>query len=186
MCSHIGSFSLPGFSHYVIIPDVLSFGVARDEFVVEKIKSILRIEWSQWCTRVKIPNLQTIQGVGKNGSDPAHWKGIIVFDFVFNKSLIRAFPQSQWAKFCLILNMFNIVIYGVVFVCSGVARIFRGGMPRPLKGYHAPPQGVRGAKPPRKLAKFHFLERCKLLENESSFQKYQHFLPKKSIFPAKN
>ena len=47
-----------------------------------------------------------------------------------------------------------------------------GGDARPLKGYHAPPAGGSGAKVPGKVAKFHFFKRCKVLENESSFQKY--------------
>ena len=62
---------------------------------------------------------------------------------------------------------------------SGVARIFFGGgeaPARPLKGYHAPPAGGPGAKAPRTVAKFHFFKRFKVLENESIFQKYQHFL----------
>ena len=33
-----------------------------------------------------------------------------------------------------------------------------------------PPQGVRGAKAPRMVAKFHFLKRFKVLENESIYQ----------------
>ena len=57
-----------------------------------------------------------------------------------------------------------------------------GGTPRPLKGYHAPPQGVRGAKAPRTVAKFHFFKRCKVLENESSFQKSQYFSCPKNLF----
>ena len=57
-----------------------------------------------------------------------------------------------------------------------------GGTPRPLKGYHAPPAGGPGAKAPRTVAKFHFFKRCKVLENESSFQKYQHFSCQKNLF----
>ena len=57
-----------------------------------------------------------------------------------------------------------------------------GGTPRPLKGYHAAPQGVRGAKAPRTVAKFHFFKRCKVLENESSFKKYQYFSCPKIYF----
>ena len=55
------------------------------------------------------------------------------------------------------------------------------------KGYHGPPAGGSGAKDPRTVATFHFLQRCKVLENESSFQKYQHFLPAARIhFPKSN
>ena len=57
-----------------------------------------------------------------------------------------------------------------------------GGKPWALKGYHAPPAGGPGAKAPRTVTKFHFLKRCKVLENESSFQKYQHFLAQKIYF----
>ena len=46
-------------------------------------------------------------------------------------------------------------------------------------GYHAHPAGGPGEK-------FHYFKRCKVLENESRFQKYQYFfLPKKSIFSKK-
>ena len=64
---------------------------------------------------------------------------------------------------------------------------FRGATPRPLKGYHAPPAGGPGAKAPRTVAKFHFFKRCKVLENDSSFQKYQYFsCPKNLFFLRKN
>ena len=51
-----------------------------------------------------------------------------------------------------------------------------------LKTIKHPPQGVRGANAPRTVAKFHFLKRFKVLENESSFQKYPHFSCPKSLF----
>ena len=61
-----------------------------------------------------------------------------------------------------------------------------GGKPRPLKGYHAPPAGGPGAKALRMVAKFPFLKRFEVLENESIFQKYQHFSwPKNSFFLRK-
>ena len=64
----------------------------------------------------------------------------------------------------------------------GVARIFFwgrvGGTPRPCKGYHAPPQWLRGAKAPWTVAKFHLLKRCKVLENESIFKNINIFLAK--------
>ena len=65
---------------------------------------------------------------------------------------------------------------------------FSGGeRPGHLKAITRPPQGVRGAKAPRTVAKFHFLKRCKVLENESSFQKYQYFsCPKNLFFLRKN
>ena len=55
---------------------------------------------------------------------------------------------------------------------------FFRGKPRPLKRYHAPPAGGQGAKAPRKVAKFHFFKRFKVLESEYIFQKYQHFSKK--------
>ena len=63
-----------------------------------------------------------------------------------------------------------------------------GGTPRPLKGYHAPPAGGPGGEgTPRTVAKFHFFKRCKVLENESSFKKSQHFsCPKNLFFLRKN
>ena len=45
-----------------------------------------------------------------------------------------------------------------------------GGTPRPLKVYHKPPAGGPGAAAPRKLAKFHFVKRFKVLDKESIFQ----------------
>ena len=53
-----------------------------------------------------------------------------------------------------------------------------------LKAIWRNPGGGTGAKGPRKVAKF--FKRCKVLENESSFQKYHHFFRKKSIFLRKN
>ena len=44
-----------------------------------------------------------------------------------------------------------------------------------LKTIKRPPQGVRGAKAPGTVAKFHFLKRFKVFENEFIFQKCQHF-----------
>ena len=55
--------------------------------------------------------------------------------------------------------------------CRGVARIFSGELAGHLKAITRPPQGVRGAKAPRMVAKFPFLKRFEVLENESIFQK---------------
>ena len=64
---------------------------------------------------------------------------------------------------------------------------FSGGLSGHLKAIMRPPQGVPGAKAPRTVAKFHFFKRCKVLENESSFQKYKHFsCPKNLFFLRKN
>ena len=66
---------------------------------------------------------------------------------------------------------------------------FRGGggrTPRPLKGYHAPPAGGPGSGSPRTVAKFHFLKRFKVLENESIFTNSNMFSYQKSIFSKKN
>ena len=43
-----------------------------------------------------------------------------------------------------------------------------------LKTIKRPPKGVGGAKAPRTVAKFHFLKRFKVFENEFIFQKCQH------------
>ena len=53
---------------------------------------------------------------------------------------------------------------------------------KPKMAMMFPPQGVRGAKAPRMVAKFHFLKRFKVLENESIFQKVQHFSCRKIHF----
>ena len=61
-----------------------------------------------------------------------------------------------------------------------------GGMPRPLKGYHAPPAGGPETAAPGWLAKCYCLKRFKEIENESIFQKYQHFsFPKNQFFLRK-
>ena len=62
---------------------------------------------------------------------------------------------------------------------------FRG--PGHLKAIKRPPQGVRGAKAPRTVAKFHFLKQFKVFENEFIFQKCHHFSsPKDPFFLRKN
>ena len=64
----------------------------------------------------------------------------------------------------LIIN--NILLDPIETNLSGVARIFfRGGTPRPLKGYHAPPAGGPEGEGPRTVSKFHFLKRFKVFEN---------------------
>ena len=72
----------------------------------------------------------------------------------------------------------------------GVAKIFSGaGTPGHVKAITRPPQGLpgEGAKAPWTVAKFHISKRCKVLENESIFQKYQHlFLAKSYIFSKNN
>ena len=46
-----------------------------------------------------------------------------------------------------------------------------GGHPVHLKAITRPPQGVRGRRRPRTVAKFHFLIRFKVFENESMYHK---------------
>ena len=60
---------------------------------------------------------------------------------------------------------------------------FFWGTPRPFKGYHVSPQGVRGAAS-RIVTKFKILKRIKLLENESFFQGFLHY-SQKCIFQRK-
>ena len=70
---------------------------------------------------------------------------------------------------------------------SGVARIVGRGGERPghLKALTHPPSGSEGDSP-QMVAKFHFLKRSKVLENESFFQKYQRFsCPKNQFFSMK-
>ena len=60
---------------------------------------------------------------------------------------------------------------------------FFGGDAPPLKGYHPPPAGGPGEpSPPPDGSEVSFIKRCKVLENESSFQKYQHFSCPKDLF----
>ena len=49
-----------------------------------------------------------------------------------------------------------------------------------------PPAGGPGGKGPRTVAEFIILERFKVLENESIFQKYQHFSYQKNPFFNEN
>ena len=68
--------------------------------------------------------------------------------------------------------------------------VFRGGRRlADLKAITRPPPGATATPPSRlrMVAKFHFLKRFKVLENEFTFQKYQHFSePKNSFFSQKN
>ena len=69
---------------------------------------------------------------------------------------------------------------------SGVGRILVLGGHLATKGYHAPPAAGPGDEGPRMVAKFKILKRFKVLENESTFQKYQHFsCPKNPFFLRK-
>ena len=64
---------------------------------------------------------------------------------------------------------------------------FRGvGMPQPRKGYHAPPQWSGAAPPTHDGSEVSFLKGFEVLENESIFQKYQHFSCPKNTFFKKN
>ena len=78
------------------------------------------------------------------------------------------------------------IVRCIYSVMNGIERrrqvFFGGGMPRAPKGYHAPPAGRPGGEDPRSVAKFHFFKRCKVLENESSFQKSQYFSCPKNLF----
>ena len=70
---------------------------------------------------------------------------------------------------------------------SGVGRILVrvGGTPGHQKAITLPLVGGPGAKAPRTVAKFHFFKRFKVLEKESSFQKYQYFSCPKNLFFSK-
>ena len=59
---------------------------------------------------------------------------------------------------------------------------FSGKRSGPLKDYQAHTAGGPGGEGPRTVAKFHFLKRFKVLENESIFQKEQHFSCQKILF----
>ena len=68
---------------------------------------------------------------------------------------------------------------------SGVGRILVQGNTWLPKGYHAL-WGGPGCECPRMVAKFKIIKRFKVLENESIFQKYQHFsCPKNPFFLRK-
>ena len=48
--------------------------------------------------------------------------------------------------------------------------------------YQAPPAGGPGGEGPPDGSEVSFFKRCKVLENESSFQKYKHFSCPKNLF----
>ena len=58
----------------------------------------------------------------------------------------------------------------------------RGERSGHLKTIKRPPHGVLGAKAPRTVAKFHFVKRFKVFENEFIFQICQHFSSPKDRF----
>ena len=63
---------------------------------------------------------------------------------------------------------------------------FRSECSGHLKTIKHPPQGVRGAKAPRKVAKFHFLKRFKVFEKEPFIKNVNIFLPQNIHFSKKN
>ena len=72
--------------------------------------------------------------------------------------------------------------YQVVKFTLAAKGIFSGRTMGPLKDYQAPTGRGPGAKAPWTVAKFHFLKRFKVFENEFIFQKSQHFSFQKDPF----
>ena len=98
---------------------------------------------------------------------------------IFSNNYLKTFKfyenykcRENFGEFSYLVEKFPVAAQG----------IFSVGTLGPLKGYHAPPVWGPGAKAPRTVTKFHFLKRCKVLENESSFQKYKHFSCLKTLF----
>ena len=58
----------------------------------------------------------------------------------------------------------------------------RGERPGHLEAITPIPAGGLGGRRPREVSEVSFLKRCKVLENESIFQKYQHFPLTKNPF----
>ena len=107
------------------------------------------------------------------------------------------YPHSMLTKRCLYLNESkrvrvvgrrnhnykqNCSLKSIMYRYHWRRRDFFGAKLRPLKGYHAPQQGVQGAAAPRMVTKFKILKRFKVLENESIFQEFQHFSSPKNQF----
>ena len=88
---------------------------------------------------------------------------------------------QAWLSIC-----HNSTCHKNVEVSRGVAKFFSGERPGLLKAITRPPCRGSGGEGPRTVAKFHFLKRFKVLENESIFHKYQLFLPEKFSFSKKN
>ena len=81
-------------------------------------------------------------------------------------------PREIFGEFSYLVEKFTVAAKG----------LFRGERSGNLKTINRPPQGVRGAKAPRTVAKFHFLKRFKVFENEFIFQKCQQFSSPKDPF----
>ena len=84
--------------------------------------------------------------------------------------MFNQIPKCWWVSLVLLKSYFSELcnpVIPVIQACniSGVARIFFEGDAPALKGYHTPPAGGPGDEGPRRVGQFHFLKRCKVLEN---------------------
>ena len=97
----------------------------------------------------------------------------------FSKDYLKIFKFYETYKSREIFGEFPDLVEKFSVAAKG---IFSGERSGHLNSIKRPPQGVRGAKAPRTVAKFHFLKRFKVFENEFISQKCQHFSSTKYPF----
>ena len=97
----------------------------------------------------------------------------------FSKYYLKIFKFYETYKDREIFGEFAYLVEKFTVAAKG---IFSGGTLGPLKDYQAPIARGPGAKAPRTVAKFHFLKRFKVFENEFIFQKCQHSSSPKDPF----
>ena len=101
----------------------------------------------------------------------------------------RLIDLGHFQSMIIRLNAFQNAFQRKDNVRRGVARIlFRGGMPRPINGYHAPlAGGPGGGDGPPDGSEFHFLKQFKVFLMNSFFSKMlKCFFPKRYIFSKIN
>ena len=90
---------------------------------------------------------------------------------MFSKNYLKMFKFYETLKSRENFGEFSYLVEKFTVAAKGIFRRERSGH---LKTIKRPPQAVRWAKAPRTVAKFHFLKRFKVIENEFNFQKCQH------------
>ena len=98
---------------------------------------------------------------------------------MFLKNYLKFFKLYETYKSIEIFGKFSYLVEKFTVAAKG---IFSGGTLGPLKDYQAATAGGPVAKALWTVAKFHFLNRFKVFENEFIFQKCQHFSSPKDAF----
>ena len=92
--------------------------------------------------------------------------------WIFSKNYLIIFKFYETLKAREIFGEFPYLVEKFPVAAKG---IFSAGRLQRRKDYQAPTAVGPGGEGPSTVAKFHFFKRCKVLENKSSFQKYQYF-----------